>query len=77
MVISGYYHSYQRGEYNGITYLVIGGGGATLLLQQFDYWNWLDLNLSYQYSMMCREDEVLRWETYNLQDQMIDSFVIE
>ena len=76
MVISGHYHSYQRGEYNGIIYLFIGGG-ATLLLQQFDYWNWLDLNLSYQYSMMYREDEVLRWETYNLQDQMIDSFVIE
>jgi acid phosphatase type 7 len=77
MVISGHYHSYQRGENNGITYLVIGGGGSTLLIQESEYWNWLDLNLSYQYSMMYRESGQLRWETYNLQDQLIDSFIVE
>lgn len=77
MVISGHYHSYQRGERNGITYLVVGGGGSTLLIQEYDYWDWLDLNLSYQYSMMYREEEQLRWETYDLNEQLIDSFVIE
>jgi hypothetical protein len=77
MVISGHYHSYQRGEFNGITYVVVGGGGSTLLIQESNYWDWLDLNLSYQYSMMHREGDSLRWETYNLSDQLIDSFVVQ
>lgn len=77
VVIGGHYHSYQRGERNGITYLVTGGGGSTLLVQNFDTWDWMDLNLTYQYTMMYRENDVLRWETYNLDDILIDSFVVE
>ncbi len=76
MVISGHYHSYQRGERNGIVYMVIGGGGSTLLIQEENTWDWLDLNLSYQYSMMHREENHLRWETYDLNDQLIDSFLV-
>jgi len=76
VVISGHYHSYQRGEYNGIVYLVVGGGGSTLLIQEENNWDWLDLNLSYQYSMMHREENQLRWEIYDLNDQLIDSFMV-
>ena len=77
IVISGHYHSYQRGEHNGTTYLVTGGGGSTLLVQEFDYWDWLSLDFVYQYTMMHREEGRLRFETYDLEDQLIDSFTIE
>jgi UDP-2,3-diacylglucosamine pyrophosphatase LpxH len=77
IVISGHYHSYQRGKHNGIMYLVTGGGGSTLLVQEFNYWDWLSLDLVYQYTMMHREEGRLRFETYNLEDQLIDSFDIE
>lgn len=75
-VISGHYHSYQRGELNGIQYLITGGGGSTLLLQQFDIWDWLALNLTYQYTLMIREGDELRWETYDLDENLIDSWTI-
>ncbi len=75
-VISGHYHSYQRGELNGIQYLVTGGGGSTLLIQEFDVWDWLGLNLTYQYTLMVREGNQLRWETYDLNENLIDSWVI-
>ena len=75
-VISGHYHSYQRGELNGIQYLITGGGGSTLLLQQFDVWDWLALNLTYQYTLMIREGDELRWETYDLGENLIDSWTI-
>ena len=57
-------------------YLVVGGGGSTLLIQEENNWDWLDLNLSYQYSMMHREENQLRWEIYDLNDQLIDSFMV-
>ena len=76
-VLSGHYHSYQRGEYNGITYIVSGGGGSTLLIQDFDTWDWLDLQLTYQYTLMKREGNQLLWETYDLNNVLIDSFVIQ
>jgi hypothetical protein len=75
-VISGHYHSYQRGLFNGIQYLVTGGGGSTLLLQEFDVWDWLSLHLTYQYTIMIREGNQLRWETYDLNENLIDSWVI-
>ena len=54
-VISGHYHSYQRGERNGIQYLVTGGGGSTLLSEDLGVWDWLNLTLTYQYTLMVRE----------------------
>ena len=75
-VISGHYHSYQRGLFNGIQYLVTGGGGSTLLQQEFDVWEWLTVHLTYQYTLMIREGDQLRWETYDLNENLIDSWVI-
>ena len=75
-VISGHYHSYQRGELNGIQYLVTGGGGSTLLSQELNVWDWLSLHLTYQYTLMIREGNQLRWETYDLDENLIDTWVI-
>ena len=75
-VISGHYHSYQRGERNGIQYLVTGGGGSTLLSEDLGVWDWLNLTLTYQYTLMVREGNQLRWETYDLNENLIDSWTI-
>ena len=77
MVVAGHYHTYQRGSLNDIMYVVVGGGGSTLLAEERNVWDWLDVQFEYQYSVMHREEDRLRWETYNLQDQLIDSFVVE
>lgn len=75
IVIAGHYHSYQRGSRNGVTYLVTGGGGSTLLEQtSTNHWDWLNYERVYQYTMMHREDDALRFETYDLFDQLIDSW---
>ena len=76
-VISGHFHSYQRGELNGIQYLVTGGGGSTILTEDVNVWDWLSLHLTYQYTLMIREANQLRWETYDLDENLIDSWVIE
>ncbi len=75
-VISGHYHSYQRGELNGIQYLVTGGGGSTLLMDDINVWDWLSLHLTYQYTLMIREGNQLRWETYDLDENLIDTWTI-
>ena len=78
VVIAGHYHSYQRGEKNGITYLVTGGGGSTLMQQtSTNYWDWLNYDLVYQYTMMVRENNRLRFETYDLDDNLIDSWTVQ
>ncbi len=40
-------------------------------------WDWLEVQYEYQYSIMHREENHLRWETYNIQNELIDSFVVE
>ena len=47
------------------------------MIQDDNNWDWLDLTLSYQYSMMYRENNQLRWETYDLENALIDSFVVQ
>ena len=59
-----------------IQYLVTGGGGSTLLEEEMDVWDWLNVKLTYQYTLMVREGNKLRWETYDLNKNLIDSWVI-
>jgi hypothetical protein len=39
-------------------------------------WDWLALNLTYQYTLMIREGNELRWETYDLNENLIDTWTI-
>ena len=74
LVISGHFHSYQRGEQNGVTYVIVAGGGSALLVDTFDNWDFMTVQQTWMYSMMDVVDGQLTWETYNLQDELIDAF---
>lgn len=77
MVISGHYHSYQRGALDGVTYAIIGGGGSNLLVDVYDYWEHMtELQQTWHYVMMDVADGVLTWTVRDLEDEIIDEMVL-
>jgi 3',5'-cyclic AMP phosphodiesterase CpdA len=77
LVVSGHFHSYQRGELDGITYVIVGGGGSNLLGEVSDFWDFMDVQLTWNYAVMDIVDEELVWTAYDLDDGIIDSFSLE
>ncbi|MFT4975330.1 MAG: putative phosphodiesterase [Myxococcota bacterium] len=79
LVVAGHYHSYQRGERDGVRYVVIGGGGASLLGDEVGgpYEEmWAHVESSWHYSVMDADQSGLTWTTYGVDDAPIDSFTI-
>jgi len=77
VVVAGHYHSYQRGERNGVRYLVIGGGGGSLLPDTVagPYTEmWAHIEVSWHYALMDADQDTLTWTTYGVDDEPIDSF---
>ena len=73
MVISGHFHSYQRGELDGVTYVIVGGGGSHLLTEVFDFWEHMTvLEQTWHYATMDVADGQLVWEVRDLDDAVID-----
>ncbi|RME27575.1 MAG: hypothetical protein D6798_04245 [Deltaproteobacteria bacterium] len=78
LVVAGHYHSYQRGEHDGIVYTVVGGGGAVLDGETHDNWDWLRVvDVTFHYSLMEVRGDRLQWTTYDLDDEVIDRFTIQ
>jgi 3',5'-cyclic AMP phosphodiesterase CpdA len=79
LVVAGHYHSYQRGELDGVTHVVVGGGGSHLLVGPAeDLWSHMTLwEQAWHYSVMDVEDGQLSWVTYDLDDEVLDSFTLE
>ena len=75
LVITGHYHSYQRGASGGVTYVTVGGGGSNLLADVWDHWDFLDPSSSQV--PPCVQGGVLTWETRDLDDVVVDGFVLE
>ena len=80
LVVSGHYHSYQRGTHDGVTYVVIGGGGGSLLVGPAESGPYADLfdvsTLAWHYAVMDVEDDTLVWRTYDLDDALLDTFTL-
>ncbi|MEC7945953.1 MAG: metallophosphoesterase [Myxococcota bacterium] len=76
LVIGGHYHSYQRGELDGVTHVVVGGGGSTLLSgPEEELWTHMTLlERAWHYSVMDVVDGQLSWVTYDIDDQVLDRF---
>ena len=54
------------------------GGGSNLLADVWDHWDFLDtVQLTHQYSTMHVQGGVLTWETRDLDDVVVDGFVLE
>lgn len=79
LVIAGHYHSYQRGFLDGVTHVVVGGGGSALLVgPDEELWEHMTLwEKAWHYTVMDVEDGHLVWSTYDLDDVLIDRFELE
>ena len=77
-VIAGHSHIYQRGERNGITYVIMGGGGATLEspLERVANWSMYDKTLfTHHYGWLERRPGSggWQWRVYDIHNALIDS----
>lgn len=78
MVISGHYHSYQRGEQNGVLYVVTGGGGGALddrIVENVDFFEVIEQ--IHHYDTMTADDETLVWQTWDLEDELVDEVILQ
>jgi 3',5'-cyclic AMP phosphodiesterase CpdA len=78
LVVAGHFHSYQRGEVNGVTHVVVGGGGASLVQDPNQgIWSFMNvLERAWHYSVMEMDGPDLVWTTYDLEDAVIDQFTL-
>ncbi len=78
VVISGHAHNYNRGTQNGVTYIVSGGGGGTLDVERVAFWPLYTVEYSrYHYDLMEIIGNTLHWQTYDDNNQLIDSLVLQ
>lgn len=80
-IFNGHDHDYERFTFNGIRYVVAGGGGAPLRNQDLDH---LDIGLSekyvksYHFCVLFFDDEQkLKVEVWSNKAQLLDSFIID
>jgi len=77
LVISGHFHAYERGTQNGTTYIVTGGGGGSLDDRIIDQWDLFDvIEQQWHYNIMDADAERLSWTTYDIDDAVLDEFVL-
>ena len=77
VVVAGHYHAYQRGELDGVMYVVTGGGGASLDSEIDEVWDFFDIAaLTWHYAVMDIEEGSLTWRTYDDQDVLFDEFTL-
>jgi predicted phosphodiesterase len=78
LVISGHAHNYNRGMQRGVTYVVSGGGGGTLDVQRVANWPLYTVEYSrYHFDLMEVVGETLSWQTFDEQNQLLDSFTLK
>ena len=78
LVVNGHYHAYERGERNGVTYVISGGGGATVDDEIIDEWDFFEvIEQTHHYDIMDVDADQLVWATYDLDEELVDAFVLE
>ncbi|MES2642400.1 MAG: MopE-related protein [Myxococcota bacterium] len=75
LVISGHYHSYQRGEQNGVTYLIVGGGGGWLDDRPTGLYPFMSVvEQVHHYAMMEVDGPNLTWTAFDEDELVLDTF---
>jgi acid phosphatase type 7 len=79
-VINGHSHNYNRGVTNGVTYLVVGGGGGALDTERVAYWPLFPLEFEfsrYHYGLMQVRGNTLTWSAFDNSDILLDNFTLQ
>ncbi len=77
-VINGHAHNYNRGVTNGVTYLVVGGGGGALDTERVAYWPLFTVEYSrYHYGLMQVGGHVLTWNAFDNNGELLDNFTLQ
>jgi len=75
-VFSGHSHDYQRFEYNGIYFIVTGGGGSNLYKQSRTDSYLQKFSLTYHFCLLTPEDSFLRVRVIDIGSNIIEDFKI-
>lgn len=77
LVVSGHSHVYQRGERNGVTYIILGGGGGTLDQEKAaDLQIFKKTEIAHHYGVLGMDLGRFSVSVFNQHDKMIDYFRI-
>jgi predicted phosphodiesterase len=75
LVVSGHNHDYLRGSHNGVTYLIVGGAGNVLDTVTWYNWGFFVVEAPiYHYGLMQVDRNTLTWNTYDINDNLYDTF---
>ncbi|MDD2229865.1 MAG: metallophosphoesterase [Candidatus Cloacimonetes bacterium] len=75
-VFSGHDHDYERSEYDGITYIVTGGGGGTIRQERNPNPHSVVFKLTHHYIIAKHVDGKLSLNAWDIDNKLIDSFVL-
>jgi acid phosphatase type 7 len=76
-IISGHEHSFEHLTYDGIHYVVTGGGGAPLREMKKQSPHSIYFQKTHHYNILQREPGLLRFSTFDLKGEKIHEFSIE
>lgn len=76
IVFNGHDHCYERGNIDGIYYIVTGGGGAPLYKIGNKWWT-IYSEKSYHYCLITIDNNILSFQAKNIDGIIIDEFSIE
>lgn len=77
LVINGHAHNYNRGATNGVTYVVVGGGGGELDTERVARWPLFTVEHSrYHCARMAVDGHTLTWDVFSNTGEPLDSFVL-
>lgn len=78
LVINGHAHNYNRGVTNGVTYLIVGGGGGALDTERVAFWPLFTVEYSrYHYGLSRINGLTLDWSAYDNSNQLLDRFTLQ
>jgi acid phosphatase type 7 len=77
-VINGHAHNYNRGVTNGVTYLIVGGGGGALDTERVAYWPLFTEECScHHFGLMQINGPMLTWSAIDASGQQFDHFTLQ
>lgn len=78
LVVAGHFHSYQRGEREGVIYTVVGGGGHVLDYERLHDWDHMQtVEMTWHRVIMDAGPRALSWRAVGLDGTLLDELHLE